>query len=46
MTADPDAEAYTNEYVGKALSSSKADGVDVTGESYAPMQVTPEEGGK
>ncbi|MEU3475386.1 ABC transporter substrate-binding protein [Rhodococcus sp. 05-340-1] len=46
LTADPDAEAYTNEYVSQALDLLKADGVDVTGESYAPMEVTLEEGGK
>lgn len=46
LTADPDAEAYTNEYVTEALDMLKADGVDVTGESYAPVEVTLEEGGK
>jgi len=46
LTADPDAEAYTNEYVTQALDLLKADGVDVTGESYAPIEVTLEEGGK
>lgn len=46
LTADPDAEAYSNEYVTEALDLLKADGVDVTGESYAPIQVTLEEGGK
>jgi NitT/TauT family transport system substrate-binding protein len=46
LTADPDAEAYSNEYVSEALDLLKADGVDVTGESYAPIQVTLEEGGK
>ncbi|WP_338886088.1 ABC transporter substrate-binding protein [Rhodococcus sovatensis] len=46
LTADPDAEAYSNEYVAEALDLLKADGVDVTGESYAPIEVTLEEGGK
>jgi NitT/TauT family transport system substrate-binding protein len=46
LTADPDAEAYTNEYVTEALNLLKNDGVDVTGESYAPTEVTLEEGGK
>lgn len=46
LTADPDAEAYSNEYVSEALDLLNADGVDVTGESYAPIQVTLEEGGK
>lgn len=46
LTADPDSEAYSNEYVSEALDLLKADGVDVTGESYAPIEVTLEEGGK
>nr|WP_296780035.1 ABC transporter substrate-binding protein [Rhodococcus sp. (in: high G+C Gram-positive bacteria)] len=46
LTADPDPESYTNEYVTQALDLLKNDGVDVTGESYAPTEVTLEEGGK
>ncbi|GGG00604.1 nitrate ABC transporter substrate-binding protein [Rhodococcoides trifolii] len=46
LTQDPDAEAYTNEYVTQALDMLKTDGVDVTGESYTPQEVTLEEGGK
>lgn len=46
LTKDPDAEAYTNEYVTQALDMLKSDGVDVTGESYTPQTVTLEEGGK
>ncbi len=46
LTKDPDADAYTTEYVTKALEQLKAAGVDVTGASYQPTQVTPTEGGK
>lgn len=46
LTKDPDADAYTAEYVTKALDQLKAAGVDVTGASYQPTQVTPTEGGK
>ncbi|MEU4647045.1 ABC transporter substrate-binding protein [Nocardia fluminea] len=46
LTKDPDAQAYTTEYVTKALEQLKAAGVDVTGASYQPTQVTPTEGGR
>lgn len=46
LTKDPDADAYSTEYVTKALDQLKAAGVDVTGASYQPAQVTPTEGGK
>ncbi|TCJ95414.1 ABC transporter substrate-binding protein [Nocardia alba] len=46
LTENPDAEAYTTEYVTKALDQLKAAGVDVTGANYQPTQVTPTEGGK
>ncbi|MGF0318998.1 ABC transporter substrate-binding protein [Nocardia fluminea] len=46
LTKDPDAEAYTTEYVTKALDQLTAAGVDVTGASYRPTQVTPTEGGR
>jgi NitT/TauT family transport system substrate-binding protein len=46
LTKDPDADAYTTEYVTKALDQLKAAGVDVTGANYQPTQVTPTEGGK
>lgn len=46
LTTDPDSEAYTNEYVGQALELLRADGVDVTGDAYVPVEVTLEEGGK
>ncbi|WP_194824820.1 ABC transporter substrate-binding protein [Nocardia sp. XZ_19_231] len=46
LSKDPDADAYTTEYVTKALDQLKAAGVDVTGAGYQPAQVTPTEGGK
>jgi NitT/TauT family transport system substrate-binding protein len=46
LKKDPDAEAYTNEYVTKALELLKSGGTDITGTSFAPSQVTLTEGGK
>ncbi|GGN97860.1 hypothetical protein [Nocardia rhizosphaerihabitans] len=40
------ADAYTTEYVAKALDQLKAEGIDVAGTGYQPVQVTPTEGGK
>ena len=45
ITAEPDAEAYTNEYVEKALAELTDEGVDVSGEDFAPIDVTLEAGG-
>lgn len=45
ITADPDADAYTNTYVEQALDLLRAEGVDVEGTSYAPMEVTLNPGG-
>ncbi|GIG28050.1 ABC transporter substrate-binding protein [Cellulomonas marina] len=45
ITAEPDAEAYTNEYVEQALAELEAEGVDVTGEGFQPLTVTLEAGG-
>ncbi|QJY49114.1 ABC transporter substrate-binding protein [Pseudonocardia broussonetiae] len=45
ITADPDADAYTNTYVEQALELLRAEGVDVEGTSYAPMEVTLNPGG-
>ncbi|MFI7585823.1 ABC transporter substrate-binding protein [Spongisporangium articulatum] len=45
LTKAPDADAYTNDYVTKALAELKADGVDTTGSSYKPETVTLEAGG-
>ncbi len=45
LTKDPDAMAYTNDYVTKALDLLKTDGVDVMGTGYAPKAVTLNAGG-
>ena len=45
LTKDPDAEAYTNEYVTKAIALLEADGVDVVGAGFTPLQVTLNPGG-
>ena len=46
ITAEPPATAYTNEYVDKALEELKADGVDVMGTGFTPLDVVLNEGGK
>ncbi|AZI59294.1 ABC transporter substrate-binding protein [Nakamurella antarctica] len=46
ITKAPEGLAYTNDYVMKALDALKAEGIDVTGESYKPITVTLNEGGK
>jgi NitT/TauT family transport system substrate-binding protein len=45
LTKAPDAEAYTNEYTEKALAALKEMGLDTTGESFEPIEVTLEAGG-
>ena len=45
ITTEPDAEAYTNEYVEKALAELEEEGVDVSGEDFEPIDVTLEAGG-
>ena len=45
ITAPPDAEAFTNDIVNEALAALEELGVDTTGDSYAPIDVTLEEGG-
>jgi NitT/TauT family transport system substrate-binding protein len=40
LTKQPDAEAYTNDYVTKALETLKSEGVDVVGAGFTPKQVT------
>ncbi|RZS91088.1 NitT/TauT family transport system substrate-binding protein [Motilibacter rhizosphaerae] len=42
---DPDADAYTNTYVEKALTMLKGEGVDVTGAGFKPISVTLNPGG-
>ncbi|MHC5795549.1 ABC transporter substrate-binding protein [Lacisediminihabitans sp. FW035] len=46
ITATPPKTAYSNTYVKKALAELKAEGVDTTGSSFAPLTVTLKEGGK
>jgi NitT/TauT family transport system substrate-binding protein len=45
LTKAPEGQAYTNEYVEKALANLKAAGVDVTGTTFKPLTVTLEKGG-
>jgi len=45
LTKDPDAEAYTNDYASKAVELLKAEGVDVVGSGYQPIEVTLEPNG-
>ncbi|MDT7710490.1 MAG: NitT/TauT family transport system substrate-binding protein [Pseudonocardiales bacterium] len=45
LTKDPDAQAYTNDYVSKAIDMLKAQGVDVVGSSYKPITVRLNPGG-
>ena len=46
ITADPPKDAYSNEYVKKALAELKDEGVDVMGTDFKPIEVTLKEGGK
>ena len=46
ITTDPPENAYTNEWVEKALAELKDEGVDVNGDDFAPIEVTLNEGGK
>ncbi len=45
LTAPPSDGAWTNDIVSLALEDLREQGVDVTGESYAPIDVTLQEGG-
>ena len=46
LTKAPDADAFTNEIVDAALAILKADGVDVNGSSWSPIEVTLNPGGE
>ncbi|WEO77057.1 ABC transporter substrate-binding protein [Cryobacterium sp. SO2] len=46
ITTDPPETAYSNEYVQKALDELTADGVDVMGADWTPIDVTLKEGGE
>ncbi|WP_018639650.1 ABC transporter substrate-binding protein [Parafrankia elaeagni] len=45
LRADPAGPAYTNEFAREALANLRAADVDVTGESFEPIEVTPSPGG-
>ena len=45
ITEEPDADAYTNDYVQQALEELAAEGVDVTGSAFTPLTVVLEAGG-
>lgn len=45
ITKDPDAQAYTNDYVTKAIAQLKGEGLDVVGAGFAPATVTLNAGG-
>ena len=45
LTAAPDADSYTNDIVAEAHALLGDMGVDITGESYAPITVELAEGG-
>ena len=46
ITTEPPETAYSNEYVQKALDELTADGVDVIGADWGPIEVTLKEGGE
>ncbi|HEY9424087.1 MAG TPA: ABC transporter substrate-binding protein [Microterricola sp.] len=45
ITEEPPASAWSNDWITKALDELKADGVDVTGDGFDPIEVTLNEGG-
>lgn len=45
ITAEPPATAWSNEYIQQALDELEAEGLDVTGEGFAPIEVELQEGG-
>jgi NitT/TauT family transport system substrate-binding protein len=45
LTAPPDADAYTNDIINEALTKLQDLGVDTTGDTYQPIEVTLNEGG-
>ena len=46
ITAEPDAEAHTTEYVDRALAELADEGADTTGEAFAPIEVALNPGGE
>jgi len=45
LTKKPEGQAFTNEFIQKAIDKAKAAGVDVMGSSFSPQQVTLNAGG-
>ncbi|GAA1798097.1 ABC transporter substrate-binding protein [Agromyces neolithicus] len=45
ITEEPPATAWSNDYITQALEALEADGVDVTGEGFEPIEVELAEGG-
>ena len=45
ITAEPPAEAYTNQYAEAANAALTAEGLNTTGDAYAPLEVVLNEGG-
>ncbi|WP_350348619.1 ABC transporter substrate-binding protein [Agromyces sp. G08B096] len=45
ITEEPPATAYTNDWIQQALDELEGEGLDLTGESFEPIDVTLEEGG-
>lgn len=46
ITQEPPATAYSNEYIEEAVASLEEEGIDVTGQDYAPIDVELTEGGQ
>ena len=45
ITAEPPATAFTNEWIERALAELEAEGIDITGAGFAPIEVELMEGG-
>jgi len=45
ITTEPDENAYSNEWIQKALDELADEGIDVTGEGFEPIEVTLNKGG-
>jgi NitT/TauT family transport system substrate-binding protein len=45
ITEEPPASAWSNEYIQQALDELEADGVDLTGDDFTPIEVELQEGG-
>jgi NitT/TauT family transport system substrate-binding protein len=45
ITAEPPATAWSNEYIQQALDELTEEGIDLTGESFEPIEVVLQEGG-